>query len=160
MKEKTKELTLAEAMNRFGLGRLPARAKEGDLWAIAIVLVMKTNGKQYYAIQGSDPKGNLVIREDFEGDHGIVSVLSAYPVVKFKAEIDGKPLAKADRLDKEVWLGHVPHPVVEKTSLGKMTDGEIDDLIIRCLRLREMDFQSVRDAEKHDKPEKKAKGGR
>lgn len=156
MAEITKEITLAEALNRVGKGKLPVRAKDGDLWAEAVVLVLKTNGKEYYALQGTNRHGNLIIKEDYE-DHGIVKVINAYPTVKFKAEVDGKSLDKATREEKEKWLGKAPYPIIEKLRIKEMSDDEIDDLLVRCMRMQELDFVAMEKAERLDLPKKGGK---
>lgn len=155
--EKTKkELTRIEALRKFGMTRLPKMAAEGDLWAWAVVLVLKTDGKEYYCVQGTDDKGNLVIKNDYEEKAGIVRILKVYPITRSKIELNKKPLEKCTKEDKTKWLAaagkewkdgvkisHVP----DAETLGKMSDEELDALCVRVLRIREDQFMRTNGVE-------------
>lgn len=132
-----KEITRVQALQRFGLTRLPKKLAEGEVYAWAVVLCLKTDGREYYCVQGTDTLGNLVIKQDFE-EHGIVEVLSVYPISRTKAELNKKPLEKATRADKVKWLGMCKVTYVPKAeALEGMTDEELDALCIRAIRSRE-----------------------
>lgn len=128
------------ALQCYGLTRLPAKAKQGDLWSDAVVLTRKTDGKEYYAVQGTDRNGNLVIKRDFEDVHSVMEILAVYPTVRIYPKIDGKLLDKVKRERKVSFLdgerrgfGFVPSLAM----LEGMDDEGIDELCVRMMRLRE-----------------------
>ena len=132
------EVTKALAMQYFGLRRLPAKIKAGDNVVSAVVLLLKTNGKEYYAVQGTDVNGNLVIKADFEERYGIAEIRQVYPVVKFTAELEGKPLEDCGRSDMVEWILKAGVKFIpSRTYLEAMDFEELKKLCIRALRFRE-----------------------
>ena len=144
----TKEFTKIEALSYFDLDKLPRKHKDGEEYAEAIALALKTDGKEYYVVQGVDKDGNIVVKKDFEGTYGIVRLLEIYPVTTVKVEIDGVPLSKAKKQDKVNWIRTVTtadkHDVaVDEAGLQAMTMAELDKMVIRYLRFREAKMRMI-----------------
>ena len=135
-----KEMTRVMAMQRFGLRRMPAAAKENEIYADSIALVLKTDGKEYYVVMAPDPRGNNVVKADFEPNYGIVKVLEVRPVVHFKPVISGtKPLDKAKNEDmvdylKDMRANMQYHMIPDDAKLASMKREELYDLCVRVLR--------------------------
>lgn len=134
-----KEQTRVMALQHYGLRRLPARLKDGELYANAVVLLLKTDGKEYYGVQGPDRQGDVVLKADFEETHGVAKVLEVYPVTRFKAEINGKPLERASKQDMTRWLAYVRmnlryKMVPDDDALEAMGKEALAGLCLRCLR--------------------------
>lgn len=139
-----KEVTKAMALNLFGKKSLPRKAGELDEYAIAIVLVLKGDGKEYYAVQQTNEFGNLAVTHDFEGNSGIKRILEAYPVAKLKMDINGKEWKKCTRLDKIKYLlsGNIAF-VPAKEYLEQRDDDELDRLCVRVMRVTEQRYYDI-----------------
>lgn len=154
--ETTKEYTKIEALRYFDLDKLPRKRKDDEEYAEAIVLALKTNGKEYYIIHGVDKFGNIVVKKDFEGTYGIVKVLEIYPVTKVKLEIDGVPLSKAKKQEKIDWLTTTTKAdkhcgFVDVDALQLMTMAELDRKIVCYLRFREATLRRINQGMNHQK---------
>lgn len=138
------EKTRLQAMKKLGVTRMPRKVEPDDgLYTAALVKVLKTDGKEYWCVRDADFDGRLRIKCDFEPTYGIREVLEVRPTETIKAEIDGKPLDKMPRKEKEKWLTASNNWKTRmrkeretvSVDVGALTDEELDDLCVRVLRI-------------------------
>lgn len=129
------EYTLIECLKWFGIPKLP-EAKRYILYSAAVVRVLKTDGKEYFAVQTSDSNGNLAIKKDFEESHSIVSIVETYPIDRFYMKAGMKSMDSMTRGDKLLWLMSCRYSFVPGMSeLDGLDDAGIDLMCSRVLRL-------------------------
>lgn len=144
MNNEKSEITMAKSMQYIGLTQMPEPAKKGQDWAYAILHVAKSDGLDYYVVQGIDKSGNHCIKADFESTHSIIGVLGVYPVFPYDLRIDMIPLDMCNRKDIINWMVLTGTPITPPVEeMKKMKDKELYDLCVRCLRI--MNYNEIKE---------------
>lgn len=136
------EMSRLKAMQYLHLTRMPKKVNHGEIWSCSIVRVMKNNGMEYYAVQGIDSEGNLIIKADFEELHSIVKVVESYPILPFKPCIDKKPIDMCSVEEMSNWLSST---LAERGMEAEDLEGVGDyELFVKCIRLmRKINYSEV-----------------